>query len=63
MKLTTLFLNAMRMSSKIDCRQFAVDPAYQKALERDLCGDVAPTRATRTLSVDKAVTGALSPAA
>ena len=59
MKLTTLFFNAMRVTSKVDCRRFAVDPAYQQALERELCGDAAPTRAARTIAAEKAAIGAL----
>lgn len=46
MKFLTLFFNAMRMSSQIDRRRFAVDPAYHQALERQLCAGVAPRRVT-----------------
>jgi hypothetical protein len=44
MNLTTLFFNAMRMTNKIDCRRFAVDPAYQQTLQSELFGDVASRR-------------------
>ena len=47
MKFLTLFFNAMRMSSQIDCRRFAVNPDYHKLLERELCAGVAPRRADR----------------
>jgi hypothetical protein len=45
MKFLTLFFNAMRMSSTIDCRRFAVDPSYHQLLQRELSADVAPRRA------------------
>jgi len=63
MNLTTLFFNAMRMTNKIDCRRFAVDPAYQQALEHELCRGVAREQQVRKVGADSAATGALSPAA
>ncbi len=47
MKLVTLFLNAMRMASKIDCRRFTIDPAYQRMLEEALCADVMAPQPAR----------------
>lgn len=47
MKFVALLFNAMRMSSAIDCRRFAVDPNYHRLLERELCAGVAPRRADR----------------
>ena len=55
MKLTTLFFNAMRMASKIDCRRFAVEPAYQQALQSELSGDLPSRRPDRTNPAEKAV--------
>ncbi len=40
MKVLTLFFNAMRLSGTIDCRQFAIDPSYPRALEQALCANV-----------------------
>ena len=54
MKFITLFFNAMQMTSKIDCRRFAVGPGYQQALESELCGDVPSRRPVRTISAEKA---------
>lgn len=47
MKILTLFLNAMRLTNMIDCRRFAVDPAYQHALQAELCRNVVPARLVR----------------
>lgn len=57
MKFATLFFNAMRMTSKIDCRRFAVEPAYQQAQERELCGDLWFRHRIRRISTGKAVAG------
>ncbi len=47
MKFLTLFFNAMRLSGTIDCRQFAIDPSYPRALERALCADVMTSQPVR----------------
>lgn len=47
MKFLTLFFNAMRISSTLDCRRFAIDPDYHQLLERELCAGLAPARAAR----------------
>ena len=54
MRFVTLFLNAMRISSRLDCRRFAVDPGYQRARARDLCAEVAPPRVARAATENAA---------
>ena len=64
MKYLTLFLNAMRLASEIDCRQFGVRPGYGQALESELCGDLMSRRTARRVPAEKAAAekewGALS---
>ena len=47
--------SAMRMTSKIDCRRFAAEPAYRQAPESELCGDVPSRRPAHTIPAGKAV--------
>ena len=59
MNFMTLFFNAMRMTNKIDCRRFAVDPAYQQALQHELYGDTARRRPARGSAADTAAAGTI----
>jgi len=54
MKLITLFFNSMRMTNKIDCRRFGVDPAYQRTLESELFGDTESRRPARAKAGERA---------
>lgn len=54
MRFVTLFFNAMRLSSRIDCRQFAIDPAYHQTVERELCAGVAPRGVDRAAAENTA---------
>jgi len=56
MKFVTLFFNAMRISSKLDCRRFLVDANYGQMLERELRAGLVPVRVNRP-TVGKAAAG------
>ncbi len=47
--------SAMRMTSKIDCRRFAIEPAYRQALESESCGGVPARRPAHTIPAERAV--------